>query len=84
MQARDRNKMHKDQPKGIYDDDTLRIAVPKIVELAREFEHRGFDIVNISCAGDPGLEECHSELGIPVIAQVPRVSIDMALAIELV
>ncbi len=60
-------KCIKDQPKGIYDDDTLRIAVPKIVELAREFEDRGFDIVYISCAGDPGLEECRNELRIPVI-----------------
>ena len=55
-------KCIKDQPKGIYDDDTLRIAVPKIVELAHEFEDRGFDIVYISCAGDPGLDECRNEL----------------------
>ncbi|MDD2574445.1 MAG: aspartate/glutamate racemase family protein [Firmicutes bacterium] len=60
-------KCIKDQPKGVYDDYTLRIAVPKIVELAHEFEDRGFDIVNISCAGDPGLEECRKELRIPVI-----------------
>lgn len=60
-------KCIKDQPKGIYDDDTLRIAVPKIVDLAHEFEDRGFDMVYISCAGDPGLDECRNELGIPVI-----------------
>lgn len=60
-------KCIKDQPKGVYDDDTRRIAIPKILDLAHEFENRGFDVVYISCAGDPGVEECRSELRIPVI-----------------
>lgn len=61
------SKCIKDQLKGVYNDDTFRIAVPKILNLAHEFEDRGFDVIYISCAGDPGLDECRSELRIPVI-----------------
>lgn len=60
-------KCIEDQPKGVYNDDTLRIAIPKILNLAHEFEDRGFDVVYVSCAGDPGVEECRRELRIPVI-----------------
>ena len=60
-------KCIKDQPKGVYNDDTLRIAIPKILNLAHEFEDKGFDVVYISCASDPGIDECRSELRIPVI-----------------
>jgi len=60
-------KYIKNQPMGVYNDDTLTIAVPKIVELAHGFEDRGFDVAYISCAGDPGLDECRNELRIPVI-----------------
>ncbi|MGI1691125.1 aspartate/glutamate racemase family protein [Thermoanaerobacter uzonensis] len=56
-----------DQPEGIYDDYTEKIAVPKIVNVAREFEKEGMDIIFISCAADPGVEECRKVLHIPVI-----------------
>jgi Asp/Glu/hydantoin racemase len=56
-----------DQPEGIHDAETEKIAVPKIVNLAKEFESKGVDVVFISCAADPGVEECRKLLSIPVI-----------------
>ncbi|HHW02232.1 MAG TPA: hydantoin racemase [Thermoanaerobacterales bacterium] len=56
-----------DQPEGIHDDETERMAVPKIMKLAQEFEDDGADAVFISCAADPGVEECRKTLKIPVI-----------------
>jgi Asp/Glu/hydantoin racemase len=56
-----------DQPEGIHDSETEKIAVPKIVNLAKEFESKGVDVVFISCAADPGVEECRNQLNIPVI-----------------
>jgi len=56
-----------DQPEGIHDDETERMAVPKIVKLAQEFERDGVDVIFISCAADPGVEECREKLKIPVI-----------------
>jgi len=56
-----------DQPEGIHDQETERIAVPKIVKLAQAFEEEGMDIVFISCATDPGVKECRELLKIPVV-----------------
>lgn len=57
-----------DQPKGIYDDDSERIAVPKIVREARRLvtEDRVRALI-ISCAADPAVEELREELDVPVI-----------------
>ncbi|MGN9164354.1 aspartate/glutamate racemase family protein [Tissierellaceae bacterium HCP3S3_D8] len=54
-----------DQPFGIHDDETEMIAVPKIIELAKEW--KGLDGLIISCAGDPGVEELRKILDIPVV-----------------
>jgi len=56
-----------DQPEGIYNDETEKKAVPKIIRLAKDFEKEGFDAVIISCAADPGVEELRKQLKIPVI-----------------
>jgi len=56
-----------DQPEGIHDAETEKIAVPKILELAKEFERKGKDVIFISCAADPGVEEARKLLKIPVI-----------------
>lgn len=56
-----------DQPEGIHDAETETIAVPKILELAKEFERKGADVIFISCAADPGVEEARTLLKIPVI-----------------
>lgn len=55
------------QPEGIHDDTTEKIAVPKILDLAKEFENQGKDAIFISCAADPGVKEVRKELKIPVI-----------------
>lgn len=55
------------QPRGIYDAETERIAGPKIVNVARKLEGEGAEVVIISCAADPALETVRNELPIPVI-----------------
>lgn len=54
-----------DQPFGVYDDETEILAVPKIIQLAKEW--KGLDGLIISCAGDPAVEELKKILDIPVI-----------------
>lgn len=56
-----------DQPDGVHDDETFAAAVPKIVDLGRQFAAEGARLVLISCAADPGLAELRAELNIPVI-----------------
>ena len=56
-----------DQPEGIYDENTEKKAIPKIIELAIQFEKECADIVFISCAKDPALVELRQVLNIPVI-----------------
>lgn len=54
-----------DQWEGIHSHELERIAVPKIVALAREF--RGKDMIIVSCADDPGVAEIRAALpGMPV------------------
>jgi Asp/Glu/hydantoin racemase len=56
-----------DQPEGIHDDATEKIAVPKVLALARKMERDGVEAVIVSCAGDPAVEEASGMLKIPVI-----------------
>ena len=42
-----------DQPHGIHDEETERVAVPKIVELGVQLEREGCRAILVSCAGDP-------------------------------
>lgn len=54
------------QPNGIHDDETEKLATPKVIELAKKhFPDK--DAIIISCAGDPGLEELRKELDVPII-----------------
>ena len=53
------------QPKGIYSPETKELAVPKILELAEEFQN--VDALVVSCADDPGVPELRQLLSIPVI-----------------
>lgn len=61
------NRCIPDQPKGIYDEETERIALPKIIELGRELAADGVDALVVSCAADPAVSELRAELRIPVI-----------------
>jgi len=57
----------KDQPRGIYDENTKRIAVPKIVELGSQIEVKEkVKAIIVSCADDPGVKELRKLLKIPV------------------
>lgn len=56
-----------EQPEGIHDDETEKLALPKILSLAKEFEEKGKDAVFISCAADPGVAQARRSLKIPVI-----------------
>lgn len=54
------------QPSGVYNEESLRRAVPKVAELALAMAP-GVDALIISCAADPGLAEVRSLIDIPVI-----------------
>ena len=54
-----------DQYEGIHSPELGALAVPKIVETAKSF--RDMDMIIVSCADDPGVEEIREALpGIPV------------------
>jgi Asp/Glu/hydantoin racemase len=55
-----------DQPSGVYNEETLRSAVPKVVETALDMAGE-VDALIISCAADPGLAETRAVVDIPVI-----------------
>ncbi|WP_409076152.1 aspartate/glutamate racemase family protein (plasmid) [Pantoea sp. C3] len=57
-----------DQPKGIFDDTSEAIAVPKIIALGQQFQAEGCDAIFLSCAADPGLEALRKTVTIPVIS----------------
>ena len=61
------NRCIPDQWKGIYDDETELIAVPKIIHLGKELAKEGVDAIVVSCAADPAVSELRAELKIPVI-----------------
>jgi allantoin racemase len=55
-----------EQPSGVYNEESLQLAIPKVVELALEMA-ADVDALIVSCAADPGLAEVRSLLSIPVI-----------------
>ncbi len=57
-----------DQPKGIYDDETEALAVPKIVSLGeRMCREDRIEALIVSCAADPGVGELRERVRLPVI-----------------
>jgi len=56
-----------DQPDGIYDDETCRRALPKILKLGAEFEKESMRAILVSCADDPGVEQLRQIVRIPVL-----------------
>lgn len=57
-----------DQHKGIYDDASEALAVPKIVALGQQLEADGCNALFLSCAADPGLASLREAVSIPVIS----------------
>jgi len=56
-----------DQPEGIHDSGTERLAIPKVIALARDMEREGFAGILVSCAGDPAVRTLQRELMVPVV-----------------
>ena len=56
-----------EQYEGIHDEETEKIAIPKIVALAKEMADDGCEAIIISCADDPAVNECREAVSVPVI-----------------
>jgi len=57
-----------EQPDGIYDSETERIAEPKILAIAMQLESEpGVNAIAISCAADPALNLVRDNVRLPVI-----------------
>lgn len=63
------SKCIKNQPNGIYNEETEKLAIPKIIELGQKFveEEENIKAIIISGAFDPGVKELRTMLNIPVI-----------------
>ena len=60
------SKCIEDQPKGIYDEESEKIAEPKVIQSAKRLEEEVKAVI-ISCAADPGVKALKGLLKIPVI-----------------
>lgn len=70
-----------EQPKGIYDEETERIAKPKILKLVEHLEEKEkVEAIIISCAADPAVEEARAISKIPIIGAGSSTA-SMALAL---
>ncbi|MCZ4057933.1 aspartate/glutamate racemase family protein [Pantoea sp. LMR881] len=56
-----------DQPRGIFDDASEALAVPKIIALGQQLQSQ-CDVLFLSCAADPGLAELRKAVNIPVVS----------------
>lgn len=56
-----------DQPRGIYDAESERQAVPKILEVVKRLADEGAQAILISCAADPAVREARSLVRVPVV-----------------
>ncbi len=55
-------------PQGLWNQDEIHKAVPKIVRLGQEMEQRdGVAALLVSCAADPGVPELRRAVGVPVV-----------------
>jgi len=62
----------KGQPNGIYDEETEKMAIPKIVQMLANKEK--VKAIIVSCAADPGVSELRKLVQIPVIGAGSSVS----------
>ncbi|TEU10868.1 MAG: hydantoin racemase [Anaerolineales bacterium] len=55
-------------PKGLWNEEEERQAIPKIVRLGQEMErNEGVDVLFVSCVADPGVPELREVVSVPVI-----------------
>ena len=58
----------KGHPKGLWNEEEERQAIPKIVRLGQEMErNEGVDLLFVSCVVDPGVPELREVVSVPVI-----------------
>jgi len=58
----------KNQPKGIFDEESEKMAIPKVIGLGLQIEkEEKVKAIIVSCAADPGVKELRKLLKIPVI-----------------
>ncbi len=55
------------QPKGVYDFESERKSIPKIVSMGEILEKENVRAIIISCADDPGVSVLRQEVKVPVI-----------------
>lgn len=55
------------QPKGVYNFESERKAVPKIISIGKKLEGEGVQVIIVSCAGDPGVDILRRIVKVPVI-----------------
>lgn len=75
------------QPNGIFDDASEALAVPKIVQLGREFVDAGCSALFLSCAADPGLAVLRAAVPVPVISAgsaAARIAAHLALPVAVI
>lgn len=53
------------QPEGIHDELSYKVAYPKIIKIAKQIQNK-FNGLVVSCAGDPAVSELKQILEIPV------------------
>ncbi|KPK88960.1 hypothetical protein AMJ80_10435 [bacterium SM23_31] len=56
-----------DQYEGIYDEETEKKAIPKIIELGKKMGKEDIEALIVDCAADPGVGELRKIVKIPVI-----------------
>lgn len=56
-----------DQPQGIFDEASQKMAEPKIMRLAEELDGEGVDGIFISCASDPAVDMTRLKVKVPVV-----------------
>lgn len=57
-----------DQPHGVYDSESEKTSIPKIIKIAHEMsENYDIKAITISCASEPGLTHVKGTVDIPVI-----------------
>jgi len=61
------SKCIKNQPKGVYDFESEKEAIPKIVSTGKILEKEGVQAIIVSCADDPGVSILRHEVKVPVI-----------------
>lgn len=61
------SKCIENQPKGVYDFESERKAIPKIVSMGKILEGKNVRAIIVSCADDPGVSILRHEVKVPVI-----------------